>query len=313
MRAWRLFGCGLVLVVSTLLAALLSSGVAEASREACRAAAQALRGALVAGDVAAARRHYDTVWEEPGCDDALREQAGRAVSLLHARVAQERVAAGAPLAGQRAFLESGLAYARTWPLLALLADLAHDEQDFDGAAALYQESLTVLDDAVETPQSPPQSEIERLVQRAMQSRLLAEDYQPSPKTRVGDPGGLAATHIRGFAIEQVAVPITFHTDSVDFTDKGRRAAADLASNLMVQRPARIAIAGHTDPRGSAAYNLELSRRRAEAVSRYLRAQGFAGEVGVIAKGESERFQVDDPNLYTEAQRWQMDRRVELIR
>ena len=313
MRAWRLLGCGLVLLVSTLLAVLSSGGVAEASREACRTAVQALRGALGAGDVEPARRHYDTVWEEPGCDDALREQAARAVSLLHARVAQARVAAGAPLAGQRALLERGLGYARSWPLLALLADLAHDEQDFDGAAVLYQEALTVLDDPVETPQSPPQSEIARLVQRAMQSRLLAEEYQPAPKTRAGEPGGLAATRIRGFAIEQVAVPITFHTGSADFTDKGRRAAADLASNLMAQRPARIAIAGHTDPRGSAAHNLELSRRRAEAVSRYLQAQGFAGEVEVIAKGESERFQVDDPSLYTEPQRWQMDRRVELIR
>ena len=313
MGTCRLFGCGLVFLVSTLLATLLSGGVAEASREACRTAAQALRGALASSDVAAARRHYETVWAEPGCDDALRDQAGRAVSLLHARVAQERVAAGAPLAGQRALLERGLGYARSWPLLALLADIAHDAQDFDGAAALYQEALTVLDDTVETPQSPPEPEIQRLVQRAMQSRLLAIDYQPSPKTRAGDPGGLAATNVRGVVIERVAVPITFHTDSVDFTDKGRRAAADLASHLMAQQPARIAIAGHTDPRGSAAYNLELSRRRAEAVSQYLRAQGFTGEVDVIAKGESERFRVDDPSLFTESQRWQMDRRVELIR
>lgn len=313
MRTCRLFGCGLVFLVSTLLATLLSGGVAEASREACRTAAQALRGALASGDMEAARQYYDQVWTEPGCDDALRDQAGRAVSLLHARVAQERVAAGAPLAAQRTLLEHGLGYARSWPLLALLADIGHDEQDFDGAAVLYQEALTVLDDPVETPQSPPEAEIKRLVQRAVQSRLLAADYQPSPKTRAGTPGGLAATHIRGFVIEQVAVPITFHTDSVDFTDKGLRAAADLASNLKAQRPPRIAIAGHTDARGSAAYNLELSRRRAEAVSQYLRAQGFTGEVQVIAKGESERFQVDDPSLYTESQRWQMDRRVELIR
>ena len=113
MRAWRLLGCGLVLLVSTLLAVLSSGGVAEASREACRTAVQALRGALGASDVEAARHHYDTVWEEPGCDDALREQAARAVSLLHARVAQGRVAAGAPLAAQRAFLERGLGYARS--------------------------------------------------------------------------------------------------------------------------------------------------------------------------------------------------------
>ena len=34
---------------------------------------------------------------------------------------------------------------------------------------------------------------------------------------------------------------------------------------------------------------------------------------MVAKGESERFPVDDPAAYTQAQRWQMDRRVELVR
>ena len=38
-----------------------------------------------------------------------------------------------------------------------------------------------------------------------------------------------------------------------------------------------------------------------------------GKIQVVAKGESERFPVDDPGAYTRAQRWQMDRRVELIR
>ena len=229
MRNCRLFGCGLVFLVSALLACLLSVGVAGASREACRDGPRRLCGvALADGDVEAARRAYDTVWEEPGCDDVLRDQAGRAVSLLHARVAQERVTAGASLVGQRALLERGLAYARSWPLLALLADIAHDEKDFDGAAVLYQEALMVLDDPVETPQPPPEPEIERLVRRAMQSRLLAADYQPSPKTRAGDPGGLAATpHSRLRDRTGLLVPITFHTDSVNFTDKGLRAARGL--------------------------------------------------------------------------------------
>ena len=87
----------------------------------------------------------------------------------------------------------------------------------------------------------------------------------------------------------------------------------MAAQLRAQRPERITIAGHTDPRGTEAHNFDLSRRRAEAVARYLREQGFAGQVVVVAKGESERFPVDDPAAYTREQRWQMDRRVELIR
>ena len=109
------------------------------------------------------------------------------------------------------------------------------------------------------------------------------------------------------------VPITFHTDSAELTEQGLRAAADMVEHLMVQKPGRVSIAGHTDPRGAEAYNLDLSRQRAQTVARYLREQGFEGQVEVVAKGESERFPVDAPSAYTREQRWQMDRRVELIR
>ena len=66
------------------------------------------------------------------------------------------------------------------------------------------------------------------------------------------------------------------------------------------------------PRGAEAYNLDLSRRRAEAVAAYLREQGFKGRIDVIAKGERERFPVEHASGYTREERWRMDRRVELI-
>ena len=143
--------------------------------------------------------------------------------------------------------------------------------------------------------------------------MLASAYRPSPRTRSGAPAGLAAASIRGFRIERVPVPITFHTGTADFTDKGSAAALDLLEQLRAERPARITLAGHTDPRGTEPYNLDLSRRRAETVARYLRVAGFEGRVEIVAKGESERFSVEDPAAYTREERWQMDRRVELIR
>ena len=87
----------------------------------------------------------------------------------------------------------------------------------------------------------------------------------------------------------------------------------MADYLAAQQSARVTIAGHTDLRGEEAYNLELSRRRAEAVAHILREHGFSGQVEVVAKGESEPFPVDEPSSYSREQRWQMDRRVELIR
>ena len=113
--------------------------------------------------------------------------------------------------------------------------------------------------------------------------------------------------------ERVPVPLQFHTASAEFTEGGLRAAADMAEHLKAQNPEQIVIAGHTDPRGTEAYNLELSRQRAQAVAQSLREQGFAGRIVVVAKGESEQFPIGEPDAYDREVRWQMDRRVELIR
>lgn len=52
--------------------------------------------------------------------------------------------------------------------------------------------------------------------------------------------------------------------------------------------ATIEIDGHTDVRGSARYNLALSRRRAEAVRRYLVAHGVdAARLRIVAKGKGQ--------------------------
>jgi peptidoglycan-associated lipoprotein len=59
---------------------------------------------------------------------------------------------------------------------------------------------------------------------------------------------------------------------------------------------RILIVGHTDDRGTGAYNMDLGTRRAEAVRDYLVAQGIAssriepetrGETQPMASGSSE--------------------------
>lgn len=300
-------------LICAAFASSMSMAAPEAVRADCRGAAQALNQAIAARDLDAVRGRFQVILKEASCSDGFREKAGRAVSMAHARTAQERMAAGASLASQRALLERGLGYARTWPVLALLGDAAHDAGDYDGASVRYQEALIVIDDVVKTPKAPPRPVIERIFRRAAQSRMLAVSYRPPPKTRSGAPGGLAAQSIRGIEIERVPVPITFHTGSADFTEEGRRAAADMVEYLTIQRSGQITIAGHTDPRGDEAYNLELSRRRAEAVAHYLRMQGFAGQIQVVAKGESERFPIDDPGAFSREQRWQMDRRVELIR
>ncbi|WEJ74724.1 OmpA family protein [Pseudomonas sp. PSE14] len=66
---------------------------------------------------------------------------------------------------------------------------------------------------------------------------------------------------------------TFAFGSASLSDAGRDSLGRLATQLKAQHPQRISITGHTDRLGSPAYNLDLSRRRAEAVRDYLAAAG----------------------------------------
>lgn len=68
-----------------------------------------------------------------------------------------------------------------------------------------------------------------------------------------------------------------------------RAARTLraAERVLAQRRARrVVVEGHTDARGSDAYNLRLAARRARAVARVLRADLPRTRVGVRAYGET---------------------------
>ncbi len=58
---------------------------------------------------------------------------------------------------------------------------------------------------------------------------------------------------------------------------------------------RFVVAGHTDAKGSASYNKQLSRRRAEAVKRFLVGSGIdAGRLDTIGYGSERLLAPDQP-------------------
>lgn len=70
----------------------------------------------------------------------------------------------------------------------------------------------------------------------------------------------------------------------------------------------IAVTGHTDTSGSAAYNMGLSERRAQTVKAALMAQGFSErEIVVMHKGESMPLVATGDNV-----REPQNRRVEIV-
>jgi OOP family OmpA-OmpF porin len=77
----------------------------------------------------------------------------------------------------------------------------------------------------------------------------------------------------------------FEFDSAELTETGR--AAVEAWWLSAAADLHVRLSGHADRLGPSAYNLALSRRRAETVRRYLVAKGMKPEnLEVTAQGES---------------------------
>ena len=102
--------------------------------------------------------------------------------------------------------------------------------------------------------------------------------------------------------------ILFATDSTAIRESLRFDLAILARNLNDYPNSTVQIVGHTDNVGSAAYNEDLSLRRASAVATVLSAEGVvASRLSTLGLGESRPV---DTNLTAEGRA--QNRRVEII-
>lgn len=102
--------------------------------------------------------------------------------------------------------------------------------------------------------------------------------------------------------------VSFDFDSARVTPAFRPTLSKLAEVLKKYDRNRVTIVGHTDSVGSAAYNEDMSLRRAEAVRAELLNQGVpARELIALGKGESQPRATNA----TEAGR-QLNRRVEIL-
>lgn len=85
--------------------------------------------------------------------------------------------------------------------------------------------------------------------------------------------------------------VVFATDKAELLDSSRATLDDAAATLKRYPDLRVEVAGHTDSVGSDAYNLRLSRARAESVLGYLRSAGVTNEL--TARGYGERQPIAD--------------------
>ena len=113
---------------------------------------------------------------------------------------------------------------------------------------------------------------------------------PAPRTR---------SLTRNLKVEPAKIDLTiqFDFDSARIKDDSRPQLERLAQALQHERLAsmRFQIEGHTDAQGSAAYNLSLSGRRADAVLAFLSQQGVDKEkLQAVGKGFSDLLEPAEP-------------------
>jgi outer membrane protein OmpA-like peptidoglycan-associated protein len=88
--------------------------------------------------------------------------------------------------------------------------------------------------------------------------------------------------------------VTFAVDSTEISPSFQ-SALDRVAQSMVQYPdSLVDVYGHTDSTGADQYNMNLSQRRADAVSRYLISRGVSS-ARLQAKGMGESYPVADNN------------------
>ena len=101
--------------------------------------------------------------------------------------------------------------------------------------------------------------------------------------------------------------VTFAVDSTTISPAMRQTLDGVAQSMINYPNSLIDVMGHTDSTGSDAYNLDLSRRRADSVANYLVSRGVAG-ARVERIGYGEQYPIADNT--TESGR-QQNRRVEI--
>jgi outer membrane protein OmpA-like peptidoglycan-associated protein len=105
--------------------------------------------------------------------------------------------------------------------------------------------------------------------------------------------------LRNLQVEpaKVDLMINFDFDSARIQDSSKPQLQRLAAAMKVDRmlALQFAVEGHTDAKGTAQYNQRLSEQRAQAVMRFLVAEGVqAARLNAAGKGYAELLNKDDP-------------------
>ena len=135
------------------------------------------------------------------------------------------------------------------------------------------------------------------------SILIPEQVLPEEPTPVLQEQGQPVLEVRKIILRD----LFFETDSYNLDLTDQKDLQDLIIEMRDDKKIRISIVGHTDQKGAADYNLNLSLQRANAVKAYLSQQGIDG-ARMHTDGKGEKDLISDK---MDAKSLRKNRRVEI--
>ncbi len=99
---------------------------------------------------------------------------------------------------------------------------------------------------------------------------------------------ISVTNYGDYLVVNMPQDVLFATDSANLRPDLSRDIQSVANNLLKYPNSRIEVIGHTDNSGTAAYNQDLSQRRAVAVAQVLRNSGVpSNRISSYGRGEDQ--------------------------
>ena len=161
--------------------------------------------------------------------------AQRRLAALRLNVVQLMMARGRPVADYERLLLAAQAPEVLWQASATVGEVRFGERRFAEAAQAYDLAIEIIKNETLTPLAPSKFDIEGLIERSGQARLLAangvgvaggEKFVKTAKDqRDGTLGGVYSRSVRGIVPRAIPVPITFEfrTTTLPVLDRMPRA------------------------------------------------------------------------------------------
>ena len=179
-------------------------------------------------------------------------------------------------------------------------DTGYDDITYVEPEPVYKDSLKDNKIDYVQPIAPEPDYYEPLIKQ----EPVYQESKPKEDYVVADKAAEAA--------KIVYLPIRFGFDSSDLDPVGLQAADTVADFLIKSGVKSLTLVGHTDEKGSDAYNLDLSVKRAASVRKHLQTKGVYAQIYVEGVGERHPPQYTDIAAYSDDERRAIARRVELV-